>query len=109
MAPEVHRGDPYGRECDVYSFGLCCYEITQHMPPFLGKMSAGIPGSLTKEEFAKEVGEGGMRPRFFRPDENTGGYKELIENCWHQDPSKRPSFHEIVAELEAMGNVKGPG
>ena len=27
--------------------------------------------------------------------------KELVERCWHQDPSKRPSFEEIVKVLDS--------
>jgi serine/threonine protein kinase len=102
MAPEVMRGDPYGRECDVYSFSMCSYELTQLMPPFLGKMSPGIPGSLLPSEFREEVGSNGMRPRFFRPDEETGGYQELIKSCWDQDPANRPNFEQVVAHLDEM-------
>ncbi|KAJ6845507.1 serine/threonine-protein kinase HT1-like [Iris pallida] len=28
MAPEVLNGNPYNRKCDVYSFGICLWEIT---------------------------------------------------------------------------------
>lgn len=27
MAPEVLEGKPYNRRCDVYSFGICLWEI----------------------------------------------------------------------------------
>ena len=27
-------------------------------------------------------------------------YRELIENCWSQDPDKRPTFDQIVDELK---------
>ena len=38
-----------------------------------------------------------------RPSFNTeipSSYKKLIEECWNQDPSKRPTFEEIVNKLQ---------
>jgi hypothetical protein len=28
------------------------------------------------------------------------GYRELLERCWNEWPSKRPSFEEIVKDLQ---------
>ena len=28
--------------------------------------------------------------------------KGLVERCWHQDPAKRPSFMDIVKDLDAQ-------
>ncbi|KAK9810724.1 hypothetical protein WJX73_002859 [Symbiochloris irregularis] len=30
--------------------------------------------------------------------------RELIERCWHQEPTKRPSFVEIVGILDGQVN-----
>ena len=30
MAPEVLRGESYGRSCDVWSVGCCVYEVTKN-------------------------------------------------------------------------------
>lgn len=99
MAPEMLRWDPYGPEVDVYAFGMLIFELTQPMPPFLGKIAAGLPGTLTMKEFAHEVGENGMRPRFIREDDDVSPYRDLIERCWHQDPGSRPSFPEVEQAL----------
>ena len=29
-----------------------------------------------------------------------------ISQCWHQDPSQRPTFSFIVAQLREMGKLK---
>lgn len=34
MAPEVLRGDDYGRACDIWSVGCCIIEMTTTKPPW---------------------------------------------------------------------------
>lgn len=40
----------------------------------------------------------GYRPKFLR--EIPSSYKNLIENCWNQDPKNRPTFKEILNQLK---------
>ena len=103
-APEILRWERYGREVDVYAFGMLMFELTQLMSPFLGKMAPGIPGSLTAKEFAVEVGINGMRPRFLQDDADALRYRKLIEKCWHQDIQSRPTFPEIEVALEELAS-----
>ena len=49
----------------------------------------------------------------FRPDvpkESEGGcdqrYLQLMQSCWHNEPSERPTFSEIKGQLRAMNNRK---
>ena len=46
-----------------------------------------------------KVGNEGFRPKIKGnvPD----AYRNLIESCWSQDPDKRPSFDNIVKDLES--------
>jgi hypothetical protein len=30
------------------------------------------------------------------------GMQELISDCWHQQPDRRPHAHEVVQRLQAM-------
>ena len=34
MAPEVLRGEDYGRSCDIWSFGCCLIEMATTKPPW---------------------------------------------------------------------------
>lgn len=36
------------------------------------------------------------------PTGSPDGYAELIEQCWDQDPSKRPAISQILSQLEAI-------
>ena len=36
MAPEVIRHEPYGTGCDVYSFGVCLFELRTGEAPWRG-------------------------------------------------------------------------
>ena len=75
-------------KCDVHSFGMVCYEI----------LTGDVPFSSTTNlaDVRKTVLNGG-RPKL--PEECPTILKTLIERCWNQDASKRPSFADICAEL----------
>ncbi len=42
----------------------------------------------------------GLRPNI--PEYCPKEYAQLIRECWDTDPTKRPSFQDIVKRLEAM-------
>lgn len=48
---------------------------------------------------------GGYRPQL--PNEESedavpADYRELMEACWHMDPTQRPSFRDIAPKLQVM-------
>ena len=89
MAPEVFMGQ-YDEKCDVYSFGMCLWEmLTQE------RVFADIP-QLEKLMFA--VVEEGRRPQI--PPNCPTSLRNLITSCWDADPTKRPSFKEILEQLD---------
>lgn len=45
----------------------------------------------------------GRRPAL--PDYIDPEVRKLIQICWHQDPSERPTFGRIVEELDCMMNI----
>jgi len=42
-----------------------------------------------------------LRPKITEK-EAPGVFLDLMKRCWHEDPERRPSFGEIIRELEAM-------
>jgi len=77
---------------DIFSFAMVCYEILSGYIPF---QTISSYKDVRKQVLA------GRRPPLLSgqcPDE----LKTLIENCWDGNPSKRPSFVEICAELKYL-------
>ena len=84
MAPEVIRHEPYGTGCDVYSFGVLCWEMLTYSIPF---------PQHTVFEVALSVATKGMRPEI--PAHSPRVLVDLIEQCWQQQALLRPSFAKV--------------
>ncbi|KAG1944527.1 dual specificity testis-specific protein kinase [Pimephales promelas] len=88
MAPEVLRGEHYNEKVDVFAFGIILCEIIgriQADPDFLPRTE---DFGLDVEAFRQMVGD--CPPHFFN----------LTVICCSMNPESRPSFTELVAELE---------
>ncbi len=92
MAPEVIHGFKYTEKADVFSFGIILWELATRKPPYYG-----IDGQVVSQRVVKE----GLRPKISEK-EAPGPFLELMKRCWHEDPDKRPSFGDIIKELDAM-------
>jgi serine/threonine protein kinase len=84
MAPEVIRHEPYGTSCDVYSYAVLCWEMLSYSIPF---------PHHTPVEVALSVATKGMRPEM--PAHAPSVLVDLIEQCWQQEASLRPSFAKV--------------
>jgi len=91
MAPEVIRHEPYGTGCDVYSFGVLCWEMLSYSIPF---------PHHTPVEVALSVATKGMRPEM--PTHAPSVLVDLIEQCWQQDALLRPSFEKVCSRIDAI-------
>ncbi|XP_043936176.1 dual specificity testis-specific protein kinase 2 [Protopterus annectens] len=92
MAPEVLRGEMYNEKADVFSFGIILCEIiarVQADPDFLPRTENF---GLDYDAFQHMVGD-------CPPD-----LLQLSFNCCIMNPKLRPSFSEIVKELEEILN-----
>ncbi|CAL8071911.1 unnamed protein product [Calicophoron daubneyi] len=91
MAPESLFDRKYNTKSDVWSFGILFWEIFT-----LG----GVPyPSVSPERLLKLLKEG---HRNERPSLADASVYQLMLNCWSYSPKKRPSFADIIAELEPM-------
>uniref|UniRef100_A0A7N0T4D7 Protein kinase domain-containing protein n=1 Tax=Kalanchoe fedtschenkoi TaxID=63787 RepID=A0A7N0T4D7_KALFE len=89
-APEVFGTKDYDTKVDVFSFALILQEMIEGCPPFPAKKDKDI----RKAYAAKE------RPPFNAPSNRYAhGLKNLIEVCWSQKPSERPTFRQIINKL----------
>ncbi|XP_015972099.1 serine/threonine-protein kinase STY13-like [Arachis duranensis] len=95
MAPEVIRCEPYNEKCDVYSFGIILNELLTGNHPY-------IETEYGPTKIAMGVVEGKLRPMLPCDDDSNlmEDLIDLINLCWHANPSTRPSFEAITRTLE---------
>lgn len=94
-APEVLLNQNYSKSSDIYSFGVVCSEILTKKKPF--------EELKTTIHLIKEVAIDRKRPDDFGISKF---YQNLINRCWSQDPTERPSFDEIVELLKNNSELK---
>ena len=92
MAPEVISSSHYTEKADVYSFGVIMWEMASRKPPYYG---------IDVSEVAHRVVHKNYRPPI--KDLNVPfSWTSLMKRCWQKESSKRPSFSQIIHELEAI-------
>lgn len=89
MAPEILTGAPHTVKSDVYAYGLVLCEMISGSPPFFG---------LEPMEAAQRVMNENARPPI--PPHCQRPYANLIQSCWGAAPSIRPSFAQIIKQIE---------
>lgn len=89
-APEVIKSDKHSQAADVYGFGVLLWEIMTRQVPF-SHVRVANSALLVKAIIA------GERPPI--PVGCPPKLEKLLEACWHQSPSKRPKFQQIVETL----------
>ncbi|KPP64339.1 hypothetical protein Z043_117327, partial [Scleropages formosus] len=96
MAPEMLRGEPYDRKVDVFSFGIVLCEI-------LGRIPAD-------PEILPRTQDYGLDVTAFR--EIVSGCParvlELASSCCLMEAFRRPSFTEILDQLEEVAESLEP-
>ncbi|XP_042068395.1 integrin-linked protein kinase 1-like isoform X1 [Salvia splendens] len=96
MAPEVFRNEEYDTKVDVFSFALILQEMIEGHPPFPKRNDIEVAKAYAANE----------RPPFEAPIKHYAyGLRRLIEDCWHDKPSKRPTFKEIIVKLDATNKT----
>ena len=98
MAPEVLDGKPYNRRCDVYSFGICLWEIYCCDMPYPDLSFADVSSAVVRQNLRPEI------PRCC-----PSGLASIMRKCWDANADKRPEMDEVVRMLEAIDTSKGGG
>ncbi|XP_019708410.1 serine/threonine-protein kinase STY46 isoform X2 [Elaeis guineensis] len=90
MAPEVINHQPYDHKADIFSFAIVLWELATSKIPY---------DTMTPLQAALGVRQG-MRPEL--PEHAHPGLLDLMQRCWGTAPAKRPSFSQIIVELEEL-------
>src|ERR1043165_3286968 len=80
VAPEILQGNPPTKESDIYSFGLIMWTLSAGIRPWCDR-----PHDL---RLASEICSD-LRPKIV--DGTPDVYIQLMTQCWHSNPSKRPT------------------
>ncbi|POG80920.1 kinase-like domain-containing protein [Rhizophagus irregularis DAOM 181602=DAOM 197198] len=93
MAPEIFQGQKYTEASDIYSFGMIMWEFMTGRRPF--------GDEIHDIELIIKICDGLRPPIVTNAPE---GYIELMKECWHSDPAKRPTAEDIYWKINKMRN-----
>ncbi|OWF50658.1 Atrial natriuretic peptide receptor 1 [Mizuhopecten yessoensis] len=106
LTKRMRVGSPAG---DIYSFGVVAMEIVTREPPYQTM-------DLTAEEIIRNVliPKDGLlcRPKFsalsdsFPAAKQIGGIQRLVERCWNEDSSFRPTAKTVLKVLNKINPYK---
>ena len=89
MPPELFRNEPFSKAVDVYMFGMVLWEMFARCMPFQGYEIYDIRTAVLK-------GDRPVIPTIDCPLE----IQDLIENCWQDDATKRPSMSTVYTSVK---------
>ncbi|RIA94161.1 kinase-like domain-containing protein [Glomus cerebriforme] len=91
MAPEIFQGQKYTKASDIYSFGMIMWEFMTGRRPFWDRDH--------DTELIIEICDGLRPPIVTNAPE---GYIDLMKECWHSDPKKRPLADILSDRIDVM-------
>eukprot|EP00747_Dinoflagellata_sp_TGD_P098476 gnl/TRDRNA2_/TRDRNA2_167464_c0_seq1.p1 gnl/TRDRNA2_/TRDRNA2_167464_c0~~gnl/TRDRNA2_/TRDRNA2_167464_c0_seq1.p1 ORF type:complete len:1354 (-),score=188.23 gnl/TRDRNA2_/TRDRNA2_167464_c0_seq1:26-3547(-) len=95
MAPEVLDGHSYDEKVDVYSYGICLFEVIARRIPYdnTGLEPISIAVAVSK----------GRRPDLsLMPRNCPADLRMTMECCWAHCPTGRPAFDTILETLKLV-------
>ena len=88
IAPEVLRGENYSAASDICSFGIIMNTFATGKRPWHNRAH--------DISLAKDICDG---ERLEIPDDTPKFYVELMQQCWDNDPAKRPTAAHLIDKL----------
>lgn len=114
MAPEILRKEIHTEKSDVYSFGVTINELLTGVVPYTDLRAEAqahtvLEMNYTEQQLTAAVVSERLRPQLANLGSSVlSGLASLIERCWDANPQTRPSFDEIVLELDGfLEQIKG--
>ncbi|XP_074027701.1 tyrosine-protein kinase Fer isoform X3 [Leptinotarsa decemlineata] len=93
-APEALNFGKYTSLCDVWSYGILCWEIFS---------KGGTPYSGMSNSKAREKIDSGYRMP--APENTPDEMYRLMLRCWEYKPENRPNFEQIYSVVETLCNA----
>eukprot|EP00095_Tigriopus_kingsejongensis_P010817 maker-scaffold2896_size11495-snap-gene-0.2 protein:Tk10817 transcript:maker-scaffold2896_size11495-snap-gene-0.2-mRNA-1 annotation:"mitogen-activated protein kinase kinase kinase 13 isoform x4" len=89
MAPEVIRNEPCNEKVDIWSFGVCLWELLTCEIPYRNVDSSAVIWGVGSNSLQLPI-----------PTSCPEGFKLLVKQCWATKPRNRPSFKHILMHLD---------
>lgn len=97
MAPEALRDRAFTSKSDVWSYAIVLWEI--------GTLGAFPYSQIHDDELQQHIITN--EKRLNRPDDISTEMYDLMQCCWSSRPENRPSFDEILRQIDP-GENKNP-
>jgi serine/threonine protein kinase len=91
IAPEIFQGQKYTKSSEIYSFGMIMWELMTGRRPFWDHDHDA--------ELIIKISDGFRPPIFTNAPK---GYVELMQECWHSDPKKRPTASYLESKISSF-------
>ncbi|KAM3349397.1 hypothetical protein ACQJBY_022426 [Aegilops geniculata] len=108
MAPEILRKDLHTEKSDVYSFAISINELLTGVVPYTDLRAEAqahtiLEMTYTEQQLTSAVVSQGLRPALALPESGSPpSLLSLIQRSWDSDPECRPSFGDIIEELNVI-------
>ncbi|KAK7393036.1 hypothetical protein VNO78_21487 [Psophocarpus tetragonolobus] len=108
MAPEILRKELHTEKSDVYSFGISINELLTGVVPYTDLRTEAqahtvLEMNYTEQQLTAAVVSDGLRPVLATEDLGIPSrLLSMIQKCWDANPNNRPSFDDIVKELDLI-------
>ncbi|KAJ8759790.1 hypothetical protein K2173_009891 [Erythroxylum novogranatense] len=108
MAPEILRKEIHTEKSDVYSFGISINELLTGVVPYTDLRAEAqahtvLEMNYTEQQLTAAVVSGNLRPALSKQKSGASAIiLSLIQRCWDDNPQNRPSFSEIIFELNPL-------
>ncbi len=100
-APEVLQGKTATPASDIYSFAMICWEVVTRRLPYSDPKTGLLVGDRdwSEQVVAPLVIQG---RREIIPDDCPSELAMVIQACWAQDPTQRPTASQVTQVLEGL-------
>ncbi|KAK2652027.1 hypothetical protein Ddye_011883 [Dipteronia dyeriana] len=108
MAPEILKKEIQTEKSDVYSFGITVNELLTGVVPYTDLRAEAqahtvLEMNYTEQQLTAAVVSDGLRPALASLESGLpASVLSLIQRCWDANPQNRPSFSDIVSELDLL-------
>lgn len=106
----------YGCPSDVYSFGICCWELATCGNPFqeyekdtrFCRENESGQTHFAEPKVKRAIYTESLRPTLPKCKEIPEEFLKLIQQCWQTNIEQRPTFGEIIKKIESLLCISSP-